>query len=191
LTITGDSRGVSLTPSQVVSGATATGSEVIDGPAADAVVDESVTFDAGGGQTVEATGSVTVPACTGPAAPPDIIFTFTNEPSVPVAAAGDTVEYFYCGENRSEVALEVLRVVDDRYGVLELPDVATIVQPGQTFCNTDLGLYVNYEVQPHDEGSTIVNNAVVTVRPVGQAQTFQATDPAEVEVPERLVPATR
>ena len=124
-------------------------------------------------------------------APPEIAFTFTNEASVPVAAVGETVEYVYCGENQSDVALEVLRVVDDRLGVLELPDVETIVQPGQTFCNTDLGLDVIYEVQARDEGTTIVNNAVVTVRPVGQAQAFQATDPAEVEVPGELVPTTR
>ena len=164
---------------------------MIAGPAADEVISESVTFDAGGGRTVEAAASVTVPACTGPVAPPEIVFTFTNEPSVPVAEVGETVEYFYCGENQSDVALEVLRVVDDRYGVLELPDVETIVQPGQTFCNTDLDLDVTYEVQPDDEGTTIVNNAVVTVRPVGQPQAFQATDPAEVEVPGELVPATR
>jgi hypothetical protein len=110
---------------------------------------------------------------------------------VPVAEVGETVEYTYCGENQSDVALEVLRVVDDRYGVLQLPDVETIVQPGQSFCNTDLGLAVSYKVQPGDEGTTIVNNAVVTVRPVGQPQAFQAADPAEVEIPGELVPATR
>ncbi len=65
------------------------------------------------------------------------------------------------------------------------------MQPGQTFCNTDLDLTVSYEVQRNDEGTTIVNNAVVTVRPVGQPQAFQATDPAEVEVPGELVPSTR
>jgi hypothetical protein len=191
VTIAGDGRGVSFTPAQVLPGTTAVGSEVIAGPTADEVVSESVTFDAGGGRTVEAAASVTVPACTGPPPPPEIIFTFTNEASVPVAAVGETVGYFYCGENQSDVALEVLRVVDDRYGVLELPDVDTIVQPGETFCNTDLDLDVTYEVQPNDRGTTIVNNAVVTVRPVGELQAFQAADPAEVEVPGGLVPATR
>jgi hypothetical protein len=186
VTITGDSRGVSFTPSQVLPGTSATGVEVIDGPATDQVITESVTVDAGGAVAA----SVTVPACTGPVAPPEILFTFTNDPSVPVAEVGETVDYFYCGENGSDVALEVLRVVDDRYGVLELPDVQTVVQPGQRFCNTDIDLDVTYQVQPGDEGTTIVNNAVVTVRPVGGLQAFQAADPAEVEVPAELAPAT-
>ena len=134
---------------------------------------------------------MTVAACTGPAAPADIVFTFTNDPSVPVAEVGETVGYFYCGENQSDVALEVLSVVDDRYGVLELPQVETIVQPGQRVCNSDIGLDVTYKVQRGDEGTTIVNNAVVTVRPVGGLQAFQAADPAEVEVPGGLVPTTR
>ncbi len=47
-------------------------------------------------------------------------------------------------------------------------------------------------MQPDDEGSTIVNNAVVTVRTVGaEPQAFQAADPAEVEVPGVEVPQTR
>jgi hypothetical protein len=190
VTITGDSRGVAFTPTQVVPGTSATGVEVIGGPAADEVVTETVTVDVGGGRTVAPAASVTVPACTGPVPPPDIVFTFTNDPSVPVAEVGETVDYIYCGENGSDVALEVLRVVDDRYGVLELPDVQTVVQPGQRFCNTDIDLDVTYQVQPGDEGTTIVNNAVVTVRPVGGLQAFQAADPAEVEVPAGLAPAT-
>ena len=115
--------------------------------------------------------------------PPGISFTFTNDPSVPVARVGETVQYSYCGENTSDVDLEVVRVDDDRFGVLEVPEASTIVSPGETLCNTDLGLPVSYVVEPSDAGKTIVNNAVVTVRTTGvDAQAFQAADPAEVEV---------
>jgi hypothetical protein len=115
--------------------------------------------------------------------PPGITFTFTNDPSVPTAEVGDTVEYSYCGENTSDVDLEVVRVVDDRYGTLEVPEEETILSPGETLCNTELGLPVTYVPRPADAGTTIVNNAVVTVRTVGaQPQAFQAADPAEVEI---------
>jgi hypothetical protein len=115
--------------------------------------------------------------------PPGISFTFTNDPSVPAAEVGDTVEYSYCGENTSEVDLEVVRVVDDRFGTLEVPEEQTTLSPGETLCNTDLGLPVTYVARPADAGTTIVNNAVVTVRTVGaQAQAFQTADPAEVDI---------
>ena len=193
VTITGDSRGVSFTPTQLLPAPAATGSEVIDGPAADEAVTETVTVDAGGGQTAEAAATVTVPACTGPAAPPDISFTFTNDPSVPVAEVGETVGVLvlrartpvtfrsrWCASSTTVTACSSCLTSQ------------TIVEPGQTFCNTDLDLEVTYEVRPNDEGSTIVNNAVVTVRTVGpEPQAFQAADPAEVEVPGESVPATR
>jgi LPXTG-motif cell wall-anchored protein len=67
--------------------------------------------------------------------------------------------------------------------VLEVPEESTIVSPGETLCNTDLGLQVSYVVEWSDEGKTIVNNAVVTVRTTGvDAQAFQAADPAELQV---------
>jgi LPXTG-motif cell wall-anchored protein len=167
---------------------------VVDGPATDAEISESITIGIGGGQTAQTSATVTAAACTGPAAPPGIAFTFTNDPSVPVAEVGETVAYSFCGRNNSDVPLEVVRVVDDRYGELELPDIQTIVQPGQSFCNTDIALEVTYEIQPTDQGTTIINNAVVTVRTVGaEPQAFQAADPAEVDVPaaaERVEPVT-
>jgi LPXTG-motif cell wall-anchored protein len=53
---------------------------------------------------------------------------------------------------------------------------------------------VSYVVAQTDEGTTIVNNAVVTVRTVGPGpQGFQAADPAEVAVPragEQVEPTT-
>jgi hypothetical protein len=83
----------------------------------------------------------------------------------------------------SDVDLEVVRVVDDRYGTLEVPEEETILSPGETLCTADLGLPVSYTARPADAGTTIVNNAVVTVRTVGaRLQAFQATDPAEVEM---------
>jgi LPXTG-motif cell wall-anchored protein len=115
--------------------------------------------------------------------PPGITFTFTNEANTATAQVGQTVEYSYCGENTSDVELEVVSVVDDRFGVLEVPEEQTIVSPGETLCNTDLGLPVSYVVAPTDAGTRIVNNAVVTVRTVGaEPQAFQAADLAEVEV---------
>ncbi len=93
------------------------------------------------------------------------------------------MDYSYCGQNTSDVDLEVVRVVDDRFGVLEVPEEATIVSPGETLCNTDLGLPVSYVVAATDAGTTITNNAVVTVRTVGDnPQGFQAADAAQVEV---------
>lgn len=100
-----------------------------------------------------------------------------------MAEVGAVIEYSYCGENTSDVDLEVVRVEDDKFGVLEVPAESTIVAPGETLCNTDLGLPVSYVVAPEDAGKTIVNNAVVTVRTVGaEPQAFQAADPAEVDV---------
>ena len=77
----------------------------------------------------------------------------------------------------------MVQVVDDRYGVLELPDEETVVAPGETICSSDLGVPVTHVATAAEEGTTIVNNAVVTVRTVeAEPRTFQATDPAEVEV---------
>ena len=156
---------------------------MIEGPAADEAVTETVSVDFGGGQTAEAAATMTVPACTGPAAPDDIAFTFTNEASVGEATSGETIDYDYCGENTSDVDLEVVQVVDDRYGVLELPAGETVVAPGETICSSDLGLPVTHVPTAAEEGTTIVNNAVATVRTVeAEPRTFQATDHAEVEV---------
>ena len=183
VTITGDDRGVSFTPTQLPASTSATGSEVIEGPAADEVVTETVSVNVGEGQTVQAAGTMTVPACTGPAAPDDIVFAFTNEASVAEATSGETIDYDYCGENTSDVDLEVVQVVDDRYGVLELPAGEAVVAPGETICTSDLGLPVTHVPTAAEEGTTIVNNAVATVRTVeAEPRTFQATDPAEVEI---------
>ena len=59
-------------------------------------------------------------------------------------------------------------MTDDRNGVLTNPAETTVVQPGETICNTDIGLPVSYVVQPADAGTTITNNAVVTV-PTGRS----------------------
>jgi len=99
------------------------------------------------------------------------------------------VTYSYCGENTSDVALEVLRVDDDRFGTLELPDDRTVVQPGETICNTDVDLPVSYVVEETDEGTTIVNHAFATVQTL-DGEAFQATDAAEVEVPVPAIAAT-
>ena len=98
-------------------------------------------------------------------------------------SVGDTIEYSYCGENTSDLDLEVVRVVDDRFGVLDLPDEPATVLPGETICTGDVGPPVAYVVTAGDAGKTITNNAVVTVRILGdEAQGFQAVDAAEVQV---------
>ena len=85
--------------------------------------------------------------------------------SVSWAAVGDTVEYEYCGRNTGTSPLEVVRLVDDRLGVvIELPSVQTIVGPGESICNPDIGIIASYKVLPDDAGSVIHNYAVVTVR---------------------------
>ena len=57
------------------------------------------------------------------------------------------------------------------------------MQPGETICSSDLGLPVTHVATAAEEGTTIVNNAVATVRTVeAEPRQFQATDPAEVEI---------
>ena len=73
----------------------------------------------------------------------------------------------YCGVNDSGEAIEVVRVVDDRFGILEVPEGSTLVAPGEELCITDVGVPVEYEPVESDAGTTLVNNAVVTVRTVG------------------------
>ena len=70
-----------------------------------------------------------------------------------------------------------MRVVDDRLGVvIELPSVQTVVGPGESICNTDIGNIASYTVQPDDAGSVIHNNAVVTVRTQeAEPREFQGT----------------
>jgi hypothetical protein len=85
----------------------------------------------------------------------------------------------------------VLRVDDDRFGTLELPDESTVVQPGATICNTDveIDLPVTYLVTESDEGTTIINRAFATVQTL-DGELFQATDEAQVDVPAPPIPPT-
>ncbi len=181
-TVTGNSRGVALTPDPIPPAGETTGSEVIDGPAANEELSATVTVDIAGA-TSEASVTVTAATCTGPAAPEDITFTFSNDANVATASVGETVAYTYCSRNTSDVDVEVIQVVDDRHGIVQLPDGGTIVSPGETICNTDLGVAVTHVATSAEEGTSIVNNAVVTVRTVqAEPRQFQATDFAEVEI---------
>ncbi len=155
---------------------------VIDGPATDQAVTSTVTIDAGGGVVIQRSDDITAPACEGPALPPDVTFTFTVTPSVTRAAVGDTVEYQYCGQNTSTIPLEVVRLVDDRIGVVL--EGGPVVAPGDSVCNTDVGAAVTYVVQESDAGSVIKNNAVVTVRTQEPApRESQETATSAVAVP--------
>ena len=113
VTISGDTRGLTFSPNPVPGLETAIATEVVEAPDAVQDITQSVTISAGvslgtpGGE--ELTATVTAPACTGPAAPEDISFAFTNEPSIATAASGETVEYTYCVENTSDVELELTR----------------------------------------------------------------------------------
>ena len=188
--------GLTFDPNPVRASETSTAAETLDGPVADEQAIQTVTVDFGNGETSELSASVTVGACTGPPVPPEISFSFTNDASIEDAEVGDTIDYTYCGENSSDVELEVVRFVDDQFGILEVPEERTVVEPGDSLCSTDLGLPVSHVVTEADAGTTIVNNATVTLRTVGdEPETFQATDSAEVEIvgfrsPDQVEPTT-
>ena len=164
---------------------TSSATEVIDGQAADQEITETVTVQLGDGSISELSDGVVVAACEGPPVPPEVTFTFTKTASAAVARVGDTVEYTYCGQNTSDIPLEVVRLVDDRLGVvIENPAVETIVEPGETLCNTDVGQPVTYTVTRADLDTTIINYAVVTVRTLEDTpREFQAVAVTRVAVP--------
>jgi large repetitive protein len=178
-------RGVEYNPNPDAPFGGSTGTEVIDGPAQDQQLSETATVQHADGGTSDYSDEITAAACSGPELPPDVTFTFSKTPSVLTAGVGDTVEYVYCGQNTSAIPLEVVRLVDDRLGVvIELPDVQTVVAPGESLCNTDIGQQVSYTVTRSDLGTTIRNSAVVTVRTQEPTpRVFQATATAAVRVP--------
>ena len=101
---------------------------------------------------------------------------------MPIAAVGQTVEYTYCGTNTSTIPLTVVRLVDDRIGVVL--EGGRVVAPGESLCNTDVGAPASYVVQESDVGSVIINNAVVTVETQEEEpREFQAIAQTEVLVP--------
>ncbi len=178
-------RGLAFTPGTVAPYGTSSATEVIDGQGSDQEITETVTVQLGDGSISELSDGVVVAACEGPPVPPEVTFTFTKTASTSVARVGDTVEYTYCGQNTSDIPLEVVRLVDDRLGVvIELPDVETVVAPGETLCNTDVGQPVTYTVTQADVDTIIVNSAVVTVRTLEDTpREFQAVAATSVAVP--------
>ncbi len=183
--VVGSARGLEYSPNPDAPHGGSTATELIDGPAEDQQLTETVTVELAGGGTSEYSAGVTAAACTGPELPADVSFTFSKTASVAMAAVGDEVEYVYCGRNTSGIPLEVVRLVDDRLGVvIELPDVETVVGPGETLCNTDIGQPISYTVALSDLGTTITNHAVVTVRTQEDPpRVFQASATAGVRVP--------
>ncbi len=175
---------VPLEPNPVPALGSASATMTLDGPDTDQQVATTVTIDDGSGGQIELSEDVTAAACEGPEAPPDVTFTFVSTPSQSRAVVGDIVEYEYCGTNTSTIPLEVVRLVDDRLGVMiELPSVQTVVGPGESICNTDIGNIASYTVQPDDSGSVIHNNAVVTVRTQeDEPREFQGTATSAVAV---------
>jgi LPXTG-motif cell wall-anchored protein len=182
--ITASTQPVTFAPNPIPSNGTSTGTQVITGPASDQTVTITVTVDLGADVISQPTASVFAAACVGPGPPQDVTFTFTKAASVDVANVGDTISYVYCGQNTSTIPLEVTRLVDDRLGiVIELPDVDTLIQPGGTICNTDLGEPRSYTVTELDAGTTIENAAVVTVRDPATDRVFQQVAEDAVVVP--------
>ena len=152
------------------------------GRTTDQAVTSTVTIDAGGGEVFQLSDDITAPACVGPAQLPEVTFTFVKTPSASIAAVGDTVEYTYCGQNTSTIPLTIVRLVDDRLGVVLEGDA--VVAPGATVCHTDVGNVVTYTIPEADAGSVINNNAVVTVRTQeAEPREFQAIAAAAVAVP--------
>jgi hypothetical protein len=191
ITIGDDSRGLTFSPNPVPADTIATASEVFDGPPAVEQLTDTVTVTVGTAAPVDLSATVTLGPCTGPPAPDDVQFSFTNEASSASASVGDTVEYRYCAENTSDVDVEVVQVVDDRFGVLDLPDGQTLVAPGETLCTSDIAPPMSYTTTDADAGTTIVNNAVATVRTLeGEPRSFQASDAAEVNVSAAPIPPT-
>ncbi len=83
-----DSRGVDFQPNPDAPHGASTGVEVVDGPANDDEITETVTIQLSNGETSELSASVTAAACTGPGLTPDVAFTFTKTASVPTAGVG-------------------------------------------------------------------------------------------------------
>ena len=181
--ILSSSEDVELTRDSIPAGGIALAERVIQGSETDRRLTGNLSVDVGG-QQIDLSDEIFDFACTGPAFRPPVTFTFTKTPSVTSALVGDTIDYTYCGQNTSEIPLEVVRMVDDRLGVvIELPSVETVVEPGQTLCNTDVGADVSYVVEPNDAGSVVENNAIVTVRTQEpEPREFQGTADAVVAV---------
>jgi hypothetical protein len=191
--ITVTSPGVVFTPNPMAAGGLAGGrasaTESVTGTAEPVARALEATFDLGAGRSVTSTADVTLPPCEAPL-PPAMTLSFTKTADVGSIRAGQTVSYTYAGTNTSTIPLEVLQLVDDRLGVLLEEPQATIVQPGKSLART-----VSYLVRPTDAGTTIENNAVVTVSDPSTARTAQATAGAAVAValpaaPEEPVPPT-
>ncbi len=157
--VIGETAGVQFDPTIVSPFRSRSATEVIEGPASDEVLDNTITVEDPSGATTDLTAGVTAAACEGPAALPEVTFTFFKTANMASAVVGQTVSYSYCGENTSGIPLEIVRLVDDRLGVLiERPNVATTVQPGDTLCNSDTGDVIEYVIQPNDAGTSVDNN---------------------------------
>ncbi len=168
--------GASFSPLPVPPQGSATATEVVPGPATPGTRTLEVSVNVGGiGTSPDAT--VNLSACQG-TIPPQLSFTFTKTADRTTAEVGDTITYTYAGRNTSSVPLEVVRLVDDRLGIfLERPE-RTIVQPGASISEQ-----VTYVVRSTDAGTTVVNNAVVTVQdPDDPSISGQGTASASVTV---------
>lgn len=172
--------GQTFSPNPVPGNSSSTATEIVPPSATNQVDTLTVILDLGRGVETRPSASVNIGVCVPPAV---TSFTFTKTPSVTTADVGQTITYTYSGRNTGTVALEVVGLVDDRLGVVITdPSVVTLVNPGETISRT-----VTYVVKPTDAATTIVNNAVVVVRPVGSQALQTAVATARVVVPEQVI----
>ena len=125
----------------------------------------------GNGQTVSATDSVSLLACTIPEPAPAIFVTKIADPTS--AVIGDTITYSYAIENTGNVTLTSVSAVDDKLGAVTLDK--TTLAPGETATGTPL----TYVVVEGDLSGPIVNivNAEGTygATPVNDSDTASVT----------------
>lgn len=172
--------GQTFSPNPVPGNSSSTATEIVPPSATNQVATLTVILDLGRGVETRPSASVNIGVCVPPAV---TSFTFTKTPSVTTAEVGQTITYTYSGTNTGNVALEVIGLVDDRLGVvLTAPEVETVVAAGGTISRS-----VTYVVKPTDAATTIVNNAVVVVRPVGSQALQTGVATARVVVPEQVV----
>ena len=109
---------------------------MVDGPATDQAVTSTVTIDAGG-VVVQRSDDITAPACEGPALPPEVTFTFSVDAERLESCRRRHGGVHVLRQNTSTIPLEVVRLVDDRLGVVL--EGEAVVAPGESVCNTDVG----------------------------------------------------
>jgi hypothetical protein len=180
VTVVANSLGLTFAPNPTppggLGGVRATATEILPGASTASTRGLTLDVDLGRGARATVTSSVTLPPCEQPL-PNELTFTFTKTASASTAEVGQTITYTYAGTNTSAIAIEVVQLVDDRLGILIEEPQATLVAPGASISRS-----VDYVVQPTDAGTTIENNAVVSVLDPASGRTAQGVAVAHVTI---------